>query len=116
MAVYVGTKSHFQSLAHNCSSNRRVPFVNLYFLISHFPQHKEKEGWKRGYGPGNLAAPCSRSRSRADRAKCAHDHGAKCSTWWALILKAACSATSSWLQDCFHAPLGTHSPAQPSPG
>lgn len=51
MAVYVGTKSHFQSLANNCSSNRRVSFVNLYFLISHFPQHEEEGGWKTGYGP-----------------------------------------------------------------
>lgn len=81
MAVYVGTKSHFQSLANKCSSNRRVSFVNLYFLISHFPQHKEEEGWKTGYGPSNLAVPCSRSGRRAEHSERAHDRGAKGSTW-----------------------------------
>lgn len=37
MAVYVGTKSHFQSLANNRSSNRQVSFVNLYFFNFSLP-------------------------------------------------------------------------------
>lgn len=96
MAVYVGTKSHFQSLANNCSSNRRVSFVNLYFLISHFPQHKEEEGWKTTPGPSNLHS-LLRWRRRADPAERGREHGA----WWALILQANCSASSSLWQDCF---------------
>lgn len=75
MAVYVGTKSHFQSLANNCSSNRRVSFVNLYFLISHFPQHKEEEGWKTVAGPSNLCSPLWSWR-RVGHAECGRDHGA----------------------------------------
>ena len=91
MAVYVGTKSHFQSLANNCSSNRRVSFVNLYFLISHFPQHKEEEGWKTVYGLSDLAALRSRSWRRANHAEHVHNHGATCGAWWAPILRATCS-------------------------
>lgn len=87
MAVYVGTKSHFQSLANNRSSNRQVSFVNLYFLISHFPRHEEEEGWETAYGPSNLAALHSRSRRWADRAEHAHHRGATCGgAWWALTV------------------------------
>lgn len=102
MAVYVGTESHFQSLANNHSSNHQGLICSFILLFSHFPQHEEEEGWKLGSSPSNLAVP----RGTADLAKYVCDHGAKCGTWWVLNLK---EAMSSSFQDCFHVPPGTHS-------
>lgn len=85
MAVYVGTKRRFRSLAKKHSSNRPVPFVHFYFFCFDFSLPAARGGGGRlqdGVRPRDCR-PCGITRrDRGARGKA----GVAISSWWMEIL------------------------------
>lgn len=85
MAVYVGTKRRFRSLAKKHSSNRPVPFVHFYFFCFDFSLPAARGGGGRlqdGVRPRDCRPRGITRRGRGARGKA----GVAISSWWMEIL------------------------------